>query len=408
MLEIKCPKCGEKIKIGKDEYNALLNDIEKEELDKRVKDRVSEIEQTYKAKYELEANKLKSSKDNEVNNLENEIKLLKEQLNSSDKEKQLAVSLAMEKLKEELSNKNEEINKLKLDVNNAQKDLDLSAQNLKEKYEFELKAKDEEIKHWKEFRLGDSTKDLGESLEQYCHDKFDEVRAYAFPNAYFEKDNEVDEEGKGDFIFKDYQDGIEVVSIMFEMKNQKDTTKNKHKNEEFFAKLDRNRKSKGCEYAVLVSTLEEDSKLYNTGIVDVSHRYPKMYVIRPQFFLTIIGLIRTMALSAFDYKKQVVEYQKENVDITNFENAVKAIADKINTDYEKADAIYNTVDKMCDDIIKKVEGFRSDFKKATGWIEKAKKELPNLEVRKLTRGNQTMKEKFDSLNKKEEIDYTEE
>lgn len=245
--------------------------------------------------------------------------------------------------------------------------------------------------------MGDSTKDLGESLEQYCHDAFDEVRAVAYPEAYFEKDNDVDEEGKGDFIFRDFQDGIETVSIMFEMKNQKDTTKTKHKNEDFFSKLDKNRTSKGCEYAVLVSTLEEDSKLYNNGIVDVSHRYPKMFVIRPQFFLTIIGLIRTMAKNTFAYKKQVVEYQRENLDITNFEAAVRQIAEKINNDYEKAGAIYSEVDKMCDDIVKKVEDFRKNFKTAAGWIEKARNQLPNLEVRKLTRGNQTMKEKFAKL-----------
>lgn len=402
MLEIKCPKCNEIIKLGKDEYNALLNELEKEELDKRVKERVGEIEKTYKAQYELEANKMKTAQDTLINELNSQIKLLKEKLSNSNKDIEIAVSKAIEALKEELGKKNEEIAKLKGDVSSAQKDSDLSVQKLKEQYEFQLQAKDEEIKHWKEFRMGDSTKDLGESLEQYCHDAFDEVRAVAYPNAYFEKDNDVDEEGKGDFIFRDYQDGIETVSIMFEMKNQKDTTKTKHKNEDFFAKLDKNRTSKGCEYAVLVSTLEEDSKLYNNGIVDVSHRYPKMFVIRPQFFLTIIGLIRNMANNSYTYKKQVVEYQRENVDITNFEAAVRAIAEKINGDYEKAGAIYSEVDKMCDDIVKKVENFRKEFKTAAGWIEKARNQLPNLEVRKLTRGNATMKEKFAALDHKDE------
>ena len=188
---------------------------------------------------------------------------------------------------------------------------------------------------------------------------------------------------------------------MFEMKNQKDTTKTKHKNEDFFAKLDKNRKTKGCEYAVLVSTLEEDSKLYNRGIVDVSHIYPKMYVIRPQFFLTIISLISTMARNSFADKKKLIEYQQENLDITNFENNVRSIADKITSDYEKAEAIYSEVDKMCDDIIKKVENFRKQFKSATNWVEKAKKQLPDLEVRKLTRGNATMKAKFEELKDKE-------
>lgn len=399
MIEIKCPKCNEVIKLGKDEYNSLLNEIEKEELNNRVQERVSEIQNTYKAKLELETNKMKNAQDSLINELNVQIKLLKEKLENSDKDIQIAVNKAVEGLKDQLSKKNEEITKLKDDVSNVKRDTDLSTQKIKEQYEFQLKAKDEEIKHWKEYRMGDSTKDLGESLEQYCHDAFDEVRPYAYPNAYFEKDNEVDEEGKGDFIFRDYQEGIETVSIMFEMKNQKETTTKKHKNEDFFAKLDRNRKSKGCEYAVLVSTLEEDSKLYNNGIVDVSHRYPKMFVVRPQFFLTIIGLIRNMANNSFSYKKQVIEYQRENVDITNFENTVKAIAEKITNDYEKAGAIYSEVDKMCDDIVKKVESFRKEFKTATGWIEKAKNQLPNLEVRKLTRGNETMKEKFANLDK---------
>lgn len=397
MLKIKCPKCNEEIELGKDQYNALLNDIEKEELDKRVKERVDAIEKTYKAQYELEANKMKTAQDNLINELNSQIKLLKEKLSNTDKDIALAVNKAIETLKGDLAAKELEVTKLKGDVNSLKKDSDISVQKLKEQYEFELKAKDEEIKHWKEFRMGDSTKDLGESLEQYCHDAFDEVRAVAYPEAYFEKDNDVDEEGKGDFIFRDFQDGIETVSIMFEMKNQKDTTKTKHKNEDFFSKLDKNRTSKGCEYAVLVSTLEEDSKLYNNGIVDVSHRYPKMFVIRPQFFLTIIGLIRTMAKNTFAYKKQVVEYQRENLDITNFEAAVRQIAEKINNDYEKAGAIYSEVDKMCDDIVKKVEDFRKNFKTAAGWIEKARNQLPNLEVRKLTRGNQTMKEKFAKL-----------
>lgn len=403
MLEIKCPNCGKDIQIGKDQYNALLNDIEKEELDKRVKERVDAIEKTYKAQYELEANKMKSAQDNLINELNSQIKLLKEKLSNTDKDIAIAVNKAIETLKGDLAAKELEVAKLKGDVNSLMKDSDISVQKLKEQYEFELKAKDEEIKHWKEFRMGDSTKDLGESLEQYCHDAFDEVRAVAYPEAYFEKDNDVDEEGKGDFIFRDFQDGIETVSIMFEMKNQKDTTKTKHKNEDFFSKLDKNRTSKGCEYAVLVSTLEEDSKLYNNGIVDVSHRYPKMFVIRPQFFLTIIGLIRTMAKNTFAYKKQVVEYQRENLDITNFEAAVRQIAEKINSDYEKAGAIYSEVDKMCDDIVKKVENFRKEFKTAAGWIEKARNQLPNLEVRKLTRGNPTMKEKFAELEAKKRI-----
>ena len=275
------------------------------------------------------------------------------------------------------------------------------AQDLKEKYEFELAARQQEIEKWKNFRLGDSTKDLGESLEQYCSDAFNEVRSYAYPRAYFEKDNEVDEEGKGDFIFKDYaEEGTEIVSIMFEMKNQKDTTKTKHKNEHFFDKLDKNRTSKGCEYAVLVSTLEEDSKLYNTGIVDVSYRYQKMFVVRPQNFLSIIGLIRSMALNNLAYKQQVIAYQKENADITHFEDAVRAVAEKINADYDNAAKQYDKVEKMCDDMIKKLQDLKETFRLGQKWLGTAQNQLPNLEIRKLTHNNPTMKAKFDELKEK--------
>ena len=401
MAEIKCPNCGEIIKISKDDYNALLNDIEKEEINNRVEERVKNIEKQYAAEYKLKANEVENKQQAQIGELNNQISVLKEQIKNADDKTKMAVIKAEGSLKDELSKKNEEIIKLQNEISNVKKDEEIAAQKMKDDYEFKLSAKDEEIKRWKEFQVGDSTKDLGESLEKYCSDSFDEIRAVAYPDADFHKDNEVDEEGKGDFIFRDYKEGIELVSIMFEMKNQKDTTKTKHKNEDFFDKLDKNRKTKGCEYAVLVSTLEEDSKLYNRGIVDVSHVYPKMYVIRPQFFLTIISLISTMARNSFADKKRLIEYQQENLDITNFESNVRTIAEKITNDYEKAEAIYSEVDKMCDDIIKKVENFRKQFKTATNWVEKAKKQIPDLEVRKLTRGNKTMKEKFEELKQGE-------
>ena len=401
MAEIKCPKCGEIIKLDKSSYDALLNDVEKEELNKRVEEQIKQIEAKYKAEYNLEAAKLQSQKNNEVAELNKKIALLNEQLKGTETANKLEVIKAVESLKEELNKKDQEITKLKGDVDASKKDGALSNQQLKEKYEFLLKAKDDEIERYKNFRMGDSTKDLGESLEQYCHDAFDEVRSFAFPNAYFEKDNALADGSKGDFIFRDTtEDGIEIVSIMFEMKNQKDDTEHKHKNEEFFKKLDKDRTAKGCEYAVLVSTLEEESKLYNSGIVDVSHRYPKMYVVRPQNFLAIIGLIRNMALENLKYKRSIIAYQKENVDVTNFESAVKAVMQKINDDYENASRQYDKVDKMCDDIIKKVNEFRETFRLGQKWIGAAQNQLPNLEVRKLTKNNPTMKEKFDNLEDK--------
>ena len=408
MLEIKCPKCGETIQLGKDAYNALLNEIEKEEIEKRLNVQIQQIDAKYKAEYALEANKLKATKDNEVAELRKTVALLEEKLKGTDKDTQLAVSKAIEATKEEIAKRDSELLGLKAQLFQTKQQAEDAALKTKEQYEFVIKAKEEEIQRWKEYRMGDSTKDLGENLEQYCHDAFDEIRADAYPNAYFEKDNEsVKEEGetkgsKGDFIFRDYSpDGIELVSIMFDMKTEKDTTETKKTNESHLKKLDSDRNKKGCEYAVLVSTLEEDSKLYNRGIVDVSHRYPKMFVVRPQFFLAIIGLIRNMALKSYEYKKQVAVYENEHWDLANFEKAVKTVADKITADYSKAGALYDQVDKMCDDMIKKISAFRDTFRKAQGHIGAAQNQLDNLSIRKLTKNNPTMKEKFEALENKE-------
>lgn len=398
MIKITCPNCKHEIELDKNSYNELLNDIASEEVDKRVKEQTRAIEETYKAKLALEQTKAKADQDKELASLKEKYARLEEQLKNSDSKTELEVNKANALSQEKINLKEQEIIKLKAEMDKAKVEALNKTQDLKEKYEFELAARQQEIEKWKNFRLGDSTKDLGESLEQYCSDAFNEVRSYAYPRAYFEKDNEVDEEGKGDFIFKDYaEDGTEIVSIMFEMKNQKDTTKTKHKNEHFFDKLDKNRTSKGCEYAVLVSTLEEDSKLYNTGIVDVSYRYQKMFVVRPQNFLSIIGLIRSMALNNLAYKQQVIAYQKENADITHFEEAVRAVAEKINTDYDNAAKQYDKVEKMCDDMIKKLQDLKETFRLGQKWLGTAQNQLPNLEIRKLTHNNPTMKAKFDAL-----------
>ena len=384
MAEIKCPKCGEIIKLDKSSYDALLSDIEKEELERRIAEKESYIKNNYETKLELEKTKIKNEQEKTITDLKNDIKLLNQKLESSQEKTDLAVTKARQ----------EEIQKL----SDKQAELD----SLKQKYDFDTKALQEQVEQYKNFRLGDSTKDLGESLEQYCHDAFDEIRAVAYPRAYFEKDNDVDEEGKGDFIFRDYaEDGTEIVSIMFEMKNQKDTTTTKKKNEHFFDKLNKNRKSKNCEFAVLVSTLEEDSKLYNSGIVDVSHRFPKMYVVRPQNFLSIIGLLKNMAINNLKYKQQIVAYQKENIDITHFEDAVRAVADKINTDYGNAGKQYDKVEKMCDDMIKKLQDLKETFRLGQSWLGKAQNQLPNLEIRKLTHNNPTMKERFEAIDNKD-------
>ena len=440
MAEIKCPKCGEVIQIGKDTYNALLSEIEQEELNKRVNDQVKLIEDKFNSDLKLKEKEAQTKKDKEVNALQNQIDVLqakldgnknetelevakakkeaesalaekeqqiavlKEQLKGSEKATELEVAKATKEVEQKLVEKSQEVVALQGQLKDAQNDSKESEQKLKEHYDFVLKAKDEEIQHWKEYRVGDSTKDIGESLEQYCKDAFDLIRANAYPNAYFEKDNEVAGGTKGDFIFKDYTDEDkenEIVSIMFEMKNQKEDGNTK--NESHLKKLDSDRTKKGCEYAVLVSTLEPDSALYNAGIVDVSHKYDKMFVVRPQFFLTIIGLIKNMAKSRFEYKMQVIQYQRENVDVTNFEKTVRAVAQKISDDYANAESHYNEVEKMCDDMIKKLTDLKDAFRLGKKWIGAAQNQLPELEVRKLVKNNPTMAAKFEELkeNKKD-------
>ena len=400
MAKIKCPNCGKEIELDKNSYNELLNDIASEEVDKRVKEQTKALQESFNAKLELEQQRAKTANDKEIAELKQKNASLEEKLKNSQSNTELEVIKAIKDLKEQLNNKEKDIISLNSRIKEEKASFDSQKEALIKKHEFDLEAKDNEIKKWKEFRMGDSTKDIGESLEQYCSDAFNEVRAYAYPRAYFNKDNDVDEEGKGDFIFKDYaEDGTEIVSIMFEMKNQKDTTKTKQKNEHFFDKLDKNRTSKGCEYAVLVSTLEEDSKLYNSGIVDVSYIHQKMFVIRPQHFLAIIGLIRNLALNNVKYKQALVAYQQENADITNFEAAVRAVADKINADYDNAGKQYDKVEKMCDDMIKKLQDLKETFRLGQKWLGAAQNQLPNLEIRKLTNNNPTMKAKFDELKK---------
>ena len=403
MAEIKCPNCGEVIKLDKSDYDLLLNEVRNEEFNKTLAVREREIESRIKAQYDLSVIRIKNEQDGTIDLLKHKIEMLESSLKDEAKRVEAEVFKATVDLKDKINSKEQEIITLKGEIESNKKDSILSEQKIKSEYDVQLKLKEEEIERYKNFRLGDSTKDLGESLEVYCHEAFEEVRAVAYPYAYFEKDNEVVKGGKGDFIFRDYSpDGIELVSIMFEMKNQKDDTENKHKNEEFFKKLDTDRKNKNIEYAVLVTTLEEDSKLYNNGIVDVSHKYDKMFVIRPQFFLAIIGLIRNMALKSYEYKKQVAVYQEQHVDIVNFEENVKKLSDKISSDYQLASAKYDEVDKMCEDIIKKVSNFREAFRIARNHIGTASNRLEDLSIRKLTKNNPTMKAKFDELNKNKE------
>ena len=427
MAEIKCPHCGKTIQIDKSSYDALLSDIKESEIAARLSKESKSLEQNFNTKLELEKTRIENSKNKEIEDLKHQLSdlsrdkdlavnntketMLKEaaekdkkiteleaQLSSIKKESELDKQLAISNTEKSL---NEELAKAKNDLLNLENTSKQQLDSMKVEYENQLKRKDEDIERWRSFRIGDSTKDLGESLEQYCHDAFDEIRATTYPDAYFEKDNDVDEEGKGDFIFRNYVNGIETVSIMFEMKTEKDTTATKQKNEHFFAKLDKNRNSKGCDFAVLVTTLEADSNLYNKGIVDVSHRYPRMFVVRPQFFLPIIGLISNLAKENYESRRQLALYQEQNVDVTNFEGKLQEFQDKFANNYrlanEKFDKAIEEIDKTIDHLMKVKEGLIG----ADRNLRLANDKLQDLSIKKLTHNNPTMQAKFEEAKNKE-------
>ena len=422
MVKVKCPQCGTEIELDKSSYNELLNDIASEEVNKRVNEQVKAIEASFKTRLELEQQKAKNDIEKEINRLNNDNNALKQQLEAAKKEKESAVSLAVAnkdneiitlknelKLKdsesknlinEALLKKEQEIQKLKNDLSLNESENNLKISNLKQQHANDLKAKDAEIEFYKDLKTRMSTKLVGETLEQHCLIQFNQIRMSAFPKAYFEKDNDASSGSKGDFIFKeDTDEGAELVSIMFEMKNENDTTATKHKNEDFFKELDKDRNEKKCEYAVLVSMLEPENELYNAGIVDVSYRYPKMYVVRPQCFIPFITLIRNAALSASEYKNQLVLAKNQNLDVSHFEEDLNLFKEKFAENYNRASDRFNKaieeIDKTIDHLNKVKEGLLG----ADRNLRLANDKAQDLTVKKLTRNNPTMKAKFDELKK---------
>ena len=297
MHEIKCPKCGEVFQVDESGYAELLSQVRNEAFEDELHKRARELEEKNKndikmARMEQEKNynAALTNKDKVLAEKDMEIQQLKNKLEMNDSQQKLAITEAVSNKDKILAEKEAEIIRLKSQIDNQKAENALKEKNIEENYKNQLKLKDEQIEQYKEFKARQSTKMVGESLEQHCQNQFNSIRMTAFPNAYFEKDNKVSESGsKGDFIFRESNEGVEFISIMFEMKNEMDTTATKHKNEDFFKELDKDRQEKGCEYAVLVSLLESDNEFYNNGIVDVSYKYPKMYVIRPQFFIPMIS-----------------------------------------------------------------------------------------------------------------------
>ena len=426
MQEIKCPKCGEVFTVDEAGYAAIVSQIKNKEFNKEIEERVRQLDESrnkditllkdkfksekekdeleYKHKIEslekqIENNKIvyTAEKDKAIEDIKQENIKLKSQIDSNEKDKMIAVNNALEKVKEELNKKQQEIIELKGKIDVAKKE----EMALMEKHKNDLKAKDEVIASYKDFKLKLSTKMIGETLEQHCLNEFNKIRATAFPKAFFDKDNDAKSGSKGDFVFRDFSDsGVEYISIMFEMKNEVETTAKKHKNEDFFKELDKDRNEKNCEYAVLVSMLENDNEFYNTGIADVSYKYPKMYVIRPQFFITLITLLRNAALNTVNYKNELAEYKQKNIDITNFEEKLRDFKDGFQKNYNDAGTNFKEAIKKIDDTISKLEGVKENLRLTEKHLRVANDKLQDVTIKKLTKNNTTMIEKFKEAENK--------
>ena len=435
MKELKCPKCGSAFVVDEADYASIVNQVKNAEFEDELNRRVEELHKQHKAEQKADALKVEMTfgeklnakdralgeKDAEIAKLkelvksavqakeieltqavvtkEQEILALKSTIAQADSNLKIAVLQEQDKAKSALNKKEAEIAELKVQAKAEQNEATTREANMKEQYELMLKQAHAEVDFYKNMKAKLSTKMIGESLEVHCSTEFNRVRTAMFPNAYFEKDNDIRGGSKGDFIFRDYVDDMEYVSIMFEMKNESDTTATKHKNEDFFAKLDKDRREKGCEYAVLVSLLEPDSELYNEGIVDVSYRYPKMYVVRPQFFMPLISLLSQASKKSIEYKKALAVAQQQSIDVTNFENKIADFRDKFGRHYELASKKFNSAIEDIDATIKKLQKIKEELLSSENNLRLANKDTEDLTIKKLTRGNPTMSAKFEEARK---------
>nr|WP_306770876.1 DUF2130 domain-containing protein [Emergencia sp. 1XD21-10] len=354
-------------------------------------------------KKEKESDQALNEMNNRLAEKEQLISALKAQISGAETEKKLAVAEALQEKEKELSEKVNQITVLEGKLSNVENESELKEKNLKEQYEFKLKEKEEQIEYYKDFKARQSTKMIGESLEQHCLTQFNSIRMTAFPNAYFEKDNDAKSGSKGDFIFREAdEDSIEYISIMFEMKNEADETATKHKNEDFFKELDKDRREKHCEYAVLVSMLESDSDLYNQGIVDVSYRYPKMYVIRPQYFIPMITLLRNAARNSLQYQKELAIVRNQQVDIMNFEENMNAFKEGFSRNYRLASDKFQTAIEEIDKSIDHLEKIKKALTSSERNLRLANDKAEDLTIKKLTKNAPAVKAMFDQIGKDSE------
>ena len=442
MQEIKCPKCGEVFQVDESGYAAILKQVHDKEFEKEIKQKRGEFEsekqaainyailQTnadrekdianlnrelmekdrmiseltaakaheinvltvekereindLKSKNELAINTLQAEKNAEINQLQSQIKL-------NEAESQNAVDKA-------LKDQETTILRLQSDLAMEKNKLTITVSEMEKSHEQAMREKEEQISYYKDLKAKMSTKMLGENLEQHCEIEFNRIRSIAFPNAYFEKDNDAKSGTKGDYIYRESSpDGVEFISIMFEMKNEADETATKHKNEDFFKKLDKDRREKGCEYAVLVSLLESDNELYNGGIVDVSHRFEKMYVIRPQFFIPLISILRNAASNSLAYKRELAEIRNQNVDITNFESSLLDFQEKFGRNYVLASQKFQKAIEEIDTTINHLQKVKEALLGSERNLRLANDKAQDLSVKKLVKNNPTMKAKFAEL-----------
>lgn len=420
MREIRCPKCGEVFQVDESGYAAIVKQVRDKEFEKEIREREAQFRQEKQAAEELARTKTEQKLSGQISSQETRIRELETRLQAekdardleiqkaaAEKERELAQRIAAKD--QELAERDVRIQELRSQMDSEEKESQLKEQSLKEKYEEQLKMKDELVAYYKDFKARQSTKMVGESLEIHCETEFNKLRATGFQHAYFEKDNDARSGSKGDYIYRETDpEGVEFISIMFEMKNEMDETATKKKNEDFLKELDKDRREKNCEYAVLVSLLEPDSELYNQGIVDMSHRYPKMYVIRPQFFIPIITILRNAATNALDYRRQLEVVRNQNIDISHFEEDMNDFKEKFARNFRIASERFQKAIREIDKTIDHLQKTKEALLSSENNLRLANNKAEDLTIKRLTRKNPTMAAKFAELEERKRQEGTEE
>ena len=438
MAELKCPHCGQVFTVDGSELDSIVKQIRDGEFRHDVDERVAETVRSLTEKHEIELKakeadvRLKTQEQHEkelaklreeLQKVENQKQALQAKVDAADDKQRLAVQDAVKKLedknqaleseKKELQleiQQNENLRELAVrkavdEIKDEKQEIERKLISEKEKYDAIVAEKDTQINYYKDLKTKMSTKMVGETLEQHCEIQFNQLRATAFKNAYFEKDNDVKSGSKGDYIYRECDElGNEIVSIMFEMKNELDETATKHKNEDFFKELDKDRKEKNCEYAILVSMLEADSELYNAGIVDVSYKYDKMYVVRPQCFIPIITLLRDAAMNALAYKQELAVVKNQNIDITNFEDNLLKFKDDFGRNYSLAHDHFDKAIEEIDKTIAHLEKVKKELQGSDNQLRLANNKVEDVTVKKLTKNNPTMQAEFEKVRKNKQQD----